>query len=307
MLLATLVAVATPGCDSTIITPFSGRDVHYSIYGYLMPSDTHLVRVVPIRNKLSRDDVPVSLDAQVNSHELRSGRQDSWSQVLPFLDDGNRGLQFSDSTYGHVFQAIFSINPGEEYELSISDVTGDATTVVTTVPEVKPPIPGDFSTEGGRVIQELHIPDLYRQPFRVESTYFLVSPIFNSDRHGFVISSENRGTVDEDGITVRLNLSEELSEMRRIIRENLPRYSDLPVLEDPANFPIGFSERSIRVFAGDSAWQHLTPDPDLPTLSQPGAISNVENGFGFFGALGIGFTEASSIPDQFRQQAGYAN
>lgn len=307
ILLPTLCALLlSSACDSTLISPFSGRDVHYSIYGYLAPSDTHLVRIAPVRNRLERDDVPVSLDVQVSSVETRSGRTNTWTQVIPLRDDGDRGLQFSDSTFGHVFQAIFPITPGEEYQLSISDVTSDVTTVETTIPEIRPPVPGNYIVDGG-VKQQLFVPDLFHQPFKVESTYFLVSPIFNQDRYGFIISSENRGVIGEDGLTIELNLSAELATMRRIIIDNLSQYSDIPVLEDPQNFPLIFNERSIRVQAGDSTWSMLTAHPDRSLLSQPGAASNVRNGFGFFGGLGLGFTEASDIPDTFLSQAGYAN
>ena len=113
------------GCEGdTIISPYSGRDIHYSVYGFINTTDTHYVRIVPIRANGLRDITPQDLDVIVSTVELRTNRTDVWEPVLHQLDDGSRGLPLADSTFGHVYRAIFTPNADDEFLFEVRGFDG---------------------------------------------------------------------------------------------------------------------------------------------------------------------------------------
>ncbi len=302
---AIILAVTMSGCDDTIISPFSDREANYSIFGYIATDDTHYVRIVPIRNTLDRDVIPVQLDASVTTTNEATGRVDEWSQLLPVQDDGSRGLLFSDSTYGHVFRAIFPVNPGESYTFRVNGFDGDSVSARVSVPFISEPRVEDIVVDNGRIVQTLVIPDLGYQPFAVGVLYVLASDIFNAPRIGIWLYNHGVGTVDDDGVRIEMDLAEDVQLLRKEIVDNLNQYATIPVVEDPQTFTLYLLERRARVFAGDSTWNFISANPDLGRLAQPGAHSNVEGGFGFFGALGTNFAEMPITDSQIRQQIGF--
>ena len=67
---------------------------------------------------------------------------------------------------------------------------------------------------------------------------------------------------------------------------------------------IGLGRVEFRFLVADDSWNPPGGDFDFEVLSQPGAFSNVENGFGFFGA---GYTASTEwFPsDVVRTELGY--
>ncbi|NND72912.1 MAG: hypothetical protein HKN43_15150 [Rhodothermales bacterium] len=308
LLLTLVLLVSATGCDdNTIISPFSGRDAHFSIYGFISTSDTQLVRIVPVRNRLERDDQPTDLQAVVTTTELNSGRVDIWSPVRRQLETGDLGLQFSDSTFGHVYRAIFTPNSGDAFEMRIEGFDGNFSSATTSIPFVSQPVLGDYFDVDGEIHQRIVWPGVFQQPFRVATWLYFASTNLRPDEFAVPFYHNAFGEVTEDGLTIELNLNEDIRLLRRHIVENLSRYSDSPTVENPSTFPLVLTDRRIRIFVGDSTWAFISSSPDEARSSQPGALSNVHNGFGFFGSLGTSVVEAPIIDPAVRLQIGLSS
>lgn len=283
------LAILSSGCDQeTIISPFSGRDAYFSIYGYLSSNGSQFVRVSPIRNDLDRDKTPVSLDVEVTTRAIGSGRTQTWSQVLPRLEDGQAGLMFSDSTFGHVFTSSFVPVVGETYEIEVVRPDGATTRARTKIPFVNKPVLGPYRTVGDTVYHTVLWPGLTKAPAEIQSVYRLDSPIFKPEIQipAAPVTHNGEGYLTADGWEIEINLNEDVSIVRQFVNDNLDILSDLPSLEDPLNFPLQLVDVRMRATVRDSSWTFVADEADLARLSQPGAVSNVENGFGYFGSLG---------------------
>ena len=295
----------TSGCDdNTIITPFSERDVHYSIYGFISTTDTQLVRIVPVRKHLERDVVPIDLRAVVSSTELNSGRLDMWSPVLPQLNNGDRGVQFDDSTFGHVYRAIFTPNTGDKYEFRVEGFDGKKTTAQATIPSVPRGVAGSYFEVEGEVHQHVQWPGLSRQPFSVATWYYFMSTDLRPQEFAVPLYHNSFGEISGEGLIIDMNLNEDIRLLRKHIVDNLSLYSSSPTVEDPDTFNLVMTDRRIRIFVGDSTWNFISAVPDRARISQPGAFSNVEDGFGYFGGLGTSIVEANITDPVIRQQMG---
>jgi hypothetical protein len=289
VLLVALIVTGVACEGDTVISPYSGRDIYFSVYGFVSASDTHYVRVVPIRSNGSRDKTPKDLDVHVSTLELTTGRIDEWAPVLNQLNDGSRGLAFSDSTFGHVFRAIFTPNAEDQFRLDVTRFDGKKSSANATIPQVAPPIDNGYVDLAGEVHQRILWPGVFHQPFRVISLYVVTSTDLNPTTFGIPLYHNSTGTVSEAGLEIDVNLNYDVRAIRRHIVDNLNRFTSTPTLENPSNFNLNLVERRMRLFVGDSTWNFISFDVGDASLAQPGAFSNIENGLGFFGGLGTNF------------------
>ena len=157
LLLASFVKL---GCsDDTIITPFSDREAYFTLFGFISTADTQLVRVIPVRNELERDQTATSLDVTVQTTRKSDGAVEEWQQVLPELENGDRGLAFSDSSFGHVFRATFTPFVGETYLLEVIRPDGKMSSAEVTIPAVAAPIISDVWTRNDTIFQSVTWPE----------------------------------------------------------------------------------------------------------------------------------------------------
>ena len=212
----------------------------------------------------------------------------SWFQVLPRLENGQEGLMFADSTFGHVFASNFRPVVGETYEIEVRRPDGAVSRARARVPHVNKPVVGAYRIQGDSVFQIVHWPGVTEAPAEILSVYRLDSDIFKPEIQipAAPVFHTNEGRATDQGWEIEINLNNDVADVRAYIVDNLPVYSNLPTLEDEANFPLGLVDVRMRVTVRDSAWTFVSPDANISRIAQPGAISNVENGFGFFGALG---------------------
>lgn len=303
-----VVLFGLSGCDDeTIVSPFSDRDAEFTIFGFMTQSDSQLVRVIPVRRRLERPDEPATLDVSVRSRAMSTGRIVEWDQVLPRLEDGRLGLQFADSSFGHVFLGRFLPLVGETYELVIEKPDGTTATARTTIPRVQSPVVAQPVVSGDSVVQTVLWPGVDRAPVEILMVYRLASPIFRSEIQipAAPVYHNGRGTPTPGGWQVDINLNEDVKTVRRFVIDNLAFFSEFPSVENSETFPLDLVDIRMRVSVGDSAWTFADGAPDLARLSQPGAASNVENGFGFFGAIGSE-VQTWLLPDaELRREIGF--
>ncbi len=304
-----VVAVNLVGCDDeTIIDPFSDRDAYFTIYGYVATGEQHLVRIIPIRKQLERETEPTSLDVEVTTTALSTGVTREWSQVLPRLETGEFGLRFPDSTFGHVFTSTFAPVVGETYEIQVRGRDGETSTARSTIPGISKPVRGPMRVVGDTVFQTMLWPNLTKAPAEILSVYRLSGPIFKPEIQvpAAPVFHTGEGRLTDDGWEIEINLNEDVAAVRRYVIANLDFFSDFSSVEDPLNFPLGLEDIRMRATVGDSAWTFVSNNPQFNELAQPGAASNVQNGFGYFGALA---TEVDTwlIPDAtIRQLIGFS-
>lgn len=297
------------GCDDdTLISPFSGRDAHFSVYGYISHEDTHYVRVVPIRNTVDRSTEPTQASFSVRSTSVDRNTTTDWQEVLPLLDSGDRGLMFSDSTFGHVFRAVFTPFTGDSYTLEIASPDGDVTTARISAPPVTQPVVDNIWTRNDSTFQTIILPGISESPLEMKAGYRLASPLFYPDiQHPLVfIDYTGKGYATDAGWRVDMDLASDVVEVRQFVADNISSYSPYSTVEDPATMVLVSVDMRFRIVKADSMWSRLQNNPViLSTLSQPGAFSNVTNGFGYVGATGTNVVHWMLPTDSTRIQIGF--
>ena len=276
--LALAVVLLVSGCEDPFVDPFvSGR--HFTVYGFLSPFESeHSVRVIPVRRfpeDIDARDAPQSeIDAEVTSTNLNTGQVTRWRHALLRLDDGS---------FGHVFSAGFIVERGITYRLTVSRSDGAQSVAETTVPaaltaeELPSEIRGDTVTQ---VIRWKNVPKvddvniLYcAAPLGLTGCYD------GDDGHGLLIAYGEVGRRVGNDWEVPVQLSRDLSFLREIA--GLPQDDVLQL-----------NSFQMRVLGLDDKWT-IYDDPE--EFAQPNALTNVENGFGYWGSVGNGLLEW--VPD----------
>jgi len=275
------------GCDDTLIDPFDNEERYFTVYGYLDMLETkHTIRVVPItrfaENVESTDGGRTALDARVFTTDNVSGVRIEWQHKYASLDDG---------TWGHVFEAQFLVNPNRTYRLEVVRSDGKMTTAETTVPVINTATlfekgPVVFEQDSTLIYQDLEIPQI-RSPWEVNLIYLWGSGPIN--RRIFVPYGRP-GTQTEDGWQMRINLSDD----QNAVRENVQWSIEQGMIPNADAYNVSAMGVQIRML--DANWDPPNGVFDPEVLAQPGVMSNVENGYGFFGSVGL-YIEEWNIAD----------
>ena len=264
-------------------------DYPYTVFGILNPkSDTHAVRVFEIQDNIALVR-PEPLDATVATTQLDIGSRVAWTDSVVQLYDGD---------YRHVFWSTFEANAGETYRLEVTRSDGETTQAVTTVP---PPVAletleADTLRPGQAIMPVLIRGNPPAMP-RIDVEYILVGfnpggsdPIFKPLTFNYI----GRTIASPDGFVLNIDLRADYLDIYRFFDADNEVTTDI----------IDLREMTVTVHVGDHQW--VSPvdvfDPDY--LVEPGAFSNVENGFGFFGS---GYTESITFrpPIGLIRRAGF--
>lgn len=275
---------AAAGCEDTV-DPFVEEDRFFTIFGFLdTASDVQYVRVVPLRRTLSPEG-DRDIDARVTSLEMESGRTVVWSDSL---------IQYADGSFGHVFRAPFRPIPGWTYRFTVERSDGKTAAAETTVPlaeraEIDPP-----TVAVANVTQKVLWHDIDFQPFRIEVWYRFLNTEPNQPFLNAVLTYTDQkfGTQRPEGWEVLVRLTED--------REDVTRA--LGVSPDARLSLLGMG---MRLTMSDAQWRPPGGVFDREVLVQPGTFSNVENGFGFFGAVNQ-FTTEWTLTPEIVERMGYA-
>lgn len=270
------VWVVAAGCDDPFIDPFvEGR--HFTVYGYLNESDNeHFVRVVAVRR--FPEDIPrlssphAELDGRVTSTDLTTGEHHVWRHQLVELDDGN---------YGHVFRAAFIVRKGHEYQLVVTRSDGAQSRARTRVPRLsswrteEPVVQGDTTSQ---VLTWMGV----STPDEI-SVWYCARPVGALACQRVAVPYGRKGRRTEEGWAVNVELSRDLLFVRQTMGFGEDVVPELTFIE-------------MRLTALDDQWVLPESPVDPNEFAQPGALSNVENGFGFWGS--IAGSQASWVPDR---------
>jgi len=279
-------------CDSTFVDPFEGQERYFSVYGILQTTETeHYIRVVPIRRSIEDiiepRDTQAKIDASVTSVDLQTGTKTTWAHHL---------LRLADGKYGHVFSASFMVSPGHTYRLEIKRTSGATTVAETTIPH-----PGSISIS--QELPQLISDSLYQTitienmswPNRIDIVYEVGFGLGMDFRRVFYGRSGQR---TEHGWQLDINLTGDASYLKELL--GIPDDQLLPLASIDARLEIP-----------DAGWIPVydtwtTPeDWDLAMLAQPEQLSNVQNGYGFWGSISVSNPQSWMITEEAARQAGF--
>ena len=273
-----LAGVLLASCSDTVIDPFNNDGKYFTIYGYLDALErTHEVRVIPVTRRITRftdPDNPASqLDARVRSIDLFTGQTIEWRHSLEELEDG---------TYGHVFTASFLVNAGGKYRLEVERSDGVVAYAETTVPKIDTASlfetgPVIYSEDSTIIYQDIHIPTV-ESPWDLQAVYLWAGGPIN--RRVFVPYGRRGEKAPDGGWNVRLEISEDQTHVKKNIQESRIQNNETRV-------PVNLSAIGLQLRILDENWDPPEGIFDLETLSNPSVLSNVTNGYGFWGSVGL--------------------
>ncbi|MFT5141666.1 MAG: hypothetical protein ACI80V_000312 [Rhodothermales bacterium] len=291
-------------CSDTSFDPFDNDQRYFTIYGFLDQLETeHSLRVIPVTRQSENILAPTDdnrIDARVFSTDLTTDAVKEWTHSFELLDDG---------TYGHIFRARFLVAPGRRYRIEVVRADGKmswAETQVPTIPDAalfeKGPVM--FSSDSTQATQEIIIPRV-ASPWDINSIYLL-----NNQNDGqlpgggalqavFLVPYGRVGLRTESGgWRVVLDLTSDT----RSVRSTIADFRAQGVYDDS---PESIMSYGVQVRILDSTWDPPQGVFDPEILAQPGVMTNVENGHGIFGSIGIYRQEWPVVDRALARALGY--
>ncbi len=264
-----VLAIGLGACEESV-NPILESDQQFTIFGTLdMDQDTQYVRVIPIRRTLETD-ASAPLNVTFTSTDLVAGETITWRDSL---------VGFPDGSFGHVFYTPLRLRPGHTYRVEVrspdSDIVTSAETTLPAEPQaiVMPEEVEFILTTQVRASQQILWQGLSQEPYSIEQWYrfFTVEDFSFRDIQLPYVPLNGPAEGQADTWEITLNLVRDRDTMETFIELN----------ESTSLAGLG-----LRITLLDEAF--VPPggvfDPDV--LSQPGTLSNVENGFGFVGSIG---------------------
>lgn len=266
LLLACLLPLS---CDTGTFDPYDNGERYFTLFGYLDERETeHTLRVIPLSRFPAEINDPsepqASIDGVVTSTDVRTGQVTRWNHRLDRLADG---------TYGHVFRGRFQVRAGRTYRLEITRNDGTVTAAETTIPRFPVTVPDPDTlffpyevSPDSALTQVVNLPGIV-SPWEIFLDYDLQGRLVR-------VPYGRSGSRTEDGWQITVRLNEDAVKMREVL--GLDPDARLPLLH-----AITISVRTL-----DNAWDPPEGEFDPEILAQPGVLSNVELGYGFWGGIG---------------------
>ncbi|MDX1429415.1 MAG: hypothetical protein R3282_03960, partial [Rhodothermales bacterium] len=292
-----LAALSLVGCEENV-DPFVGTDLPFTIWGFLnASSDTQYVRVFPISDELVPADE--TIDARVFSMDLETGEEREWRYEK---------VRFDSLIQGHIFWSPFLPQHNRRYRLEVVRSDGATSSVSVTVPS-----PVEFAVDAdveGSTIVPIRVTGDVPNLVGASITYNAVNvPPAKAWPVGTTVADPVQLPVtiiydqvlkpEPDGWSLEVNMSRDFSAVETIYRFNCLITPDFGSAPD-----IWLRDIEFTALAADSTWSPPGGRFDPNLLAVPGTFSNVENGYGFFGAgMGIHFAWTPTV--EVAQAAGY--
>lgn len=273
------LAGLTTSCSDTTIDPFENEEKYFTIWGYLdQLSSTHSVRVIPVTRFpeviTSSTDDNAQIDAEVYSVDLATGERKRWNHALQELSDGS---------FGHVFSSQFIVNSKRSYRLEVIRSDGKMTYAETRVPGissdtllVKSPLV--WENDSTLVYQDFEIPNI-PSPWDIDVFYWWEG---GTAKQGVYVPYGRDGErTSTGGWKIRANISED----QQAVWKRVQWAIDRGLLEPNGTHHLFGMGLQIRILDGNWDPPEGVFDPEV--LAQPGVLSNVVGGHGFFGSVGL--------------------
>lgn len=261
------LSIALWGCEESV-DPVLGTGQPFTLYGFIDPTaDQQTIRIFPIDGRLLLADNP-TVDAQVESTDLETGQSVGWTEDFQ---------RYVDGQYGFVYRGPFSAEYNRSYRVQVSRSDGTSSEVEVHVPpridmELLDPI-----DTPGLVAQPVFWPSETPQLIDVKVIYNVQIGVgFDFDTTKVTIPYSGRVRQDTDGWHVNVRMAEDVD----VVRDELFRRG----LVNNFVTPIILHKVVVSSMIVNTEWNPPEGRFDIESLVEPGTFSNVENGFGFFGA-----------------------
>ena len=268
------------GCDEAFIDPFKNDGKYYTVYGYLDESKNfsagarQAIRVIPVTRRAAQINDPNGPAADFDGRVFLTDVNLEQTREIP------RELrELQPGVWGHIFETALFVQPNHVYRLEIVRSDGIIASAETRVP----------ATSSMRIEQELPLVNadttVITQEVRIAGARSLwhADLIYYSDGGGScftatanVVSYGRAGTREGDSWRMQLNISDDLAALG---------------LSNTTICSMGLRARIL-----DDAWVFPDTTLDLEALTLPQALTNVDNGYGFFGSMGL-FQTDWPLPD----------
>lgn len=274
-----LCAVLLAACrDDTLIDPFDAQDKYFTVFGYLEEGATeHHLRVVPLRrvpeNITSGDDQNASIDAEVYTTNLTTGATHQWTHRLDTL---------TGNTLAHIYTGRFFVQQGDHYRLEVrrtDELTTSAETVVPVAPPTDAFAPRLGPLEGSDLLQEAVLPGM-PTAWDINVVYeVIISDAGSEDPRAITRRIEipygRQGSKTENGDwRFTINWQADHAQMRRLADQIYDATGTEPV-----------NRVFIEAIKLDENWDPPGGLFDPDALIIPSTLSNVVNGYGFWGSF----------------------
>lgn len=288
---AFLAIFLVSGCEEDVVAVLNA-DYPYSIYGVINPlSDVQYVRVFKVEDTL----LPAGegpLEATMRSVDLQTGEAHVWQDSL---------IAISDGTIGHVYYSPFKAEWEHAYRLELQDVSGEVTSVEVTVPPRSNLILDEPDTSTVVLLPasiEGEVPLLFNNELEVRVRYVVgFDPAGNPNFEflNYIIPFDDEVRRTAAGWSLVVNMNEVYADVAGEVQRDV-RYV--------AQNGIGLQLLSFSATVGNEAWAPPGGEFDALALIQPGAFSNVVNGFGFV-AAGYKLQRTWTLPIEVVQKTSF--
>lgn len=248
-----LLLLAAVGCDNSV-EPFAATTRHFAIYGFLdAASDTQYVRIEPTRPLPDAASAPEFGIARVSTTDEMTQEMMVWRDSTILLEDGQEGL-----LYWAPFQAV----EGHRYLIEVVREDGASSRASNVVPDLTTKeIRRPSRTFRGTFEQSLILPEVFRRPESITMNYLVT---LDADEDPVLITLDYNvfGVRIADGWKIDVRLTRD--------RERIQSRLGVP------------STAILRLYDVSVTLRLLSED--WPAIGSDERGSNVEEGFGFFGA-----------------------
>ena len=293
VLLLGLIVLLSTGCEEEVAAP----DPHaypYSLWGVLSPlADTQFVRVFPIEPRLTPGEAE-RLDAHLISTELETDTERTWESSFTVDSTG---------LVSHAFFAPFRPKWGRRYRLEITRSDGASSWVDVEIPEQMTLVLGEPDSTRDVVLPASIQGDaqhLLKSEVEIYVSYVVgftpppVSlPIYEYFRYVIPFDDQLQRTTEGYQLTIGLERTY------------------FPVLNEVSQDENFIESEGIRlllvtfsVLVANEEWMPPGGVFDPNVLVQPGAMENVENGFGFVGG-GYRLTRSWTLPFELVEKTNF--
>lgn len=264
------LVVLLTGCEEDV-DPFVEEGRPFTVWGYLdAAADTQLVRVFTLQQSIGLNRAG-PLDATVTTTDLTTGERRVWTDSV---------IVFSPTNTGHVYWSDFRAQHGHRYRLEVTRSDGaTSSTEVLVPPRVTIDFPADPTNLKIPVRIEGAAPNLIGLgvkyigvPAYPVNPYPPGTPRPPAFAYPVTVSYDGKAEVTEDGWSVVIDMQEDFATVQdEFLRNCLPSRVVLQRME-------------FLVLSANEEWSPPGGVFDPNVLVDPGTLTNVDNGFGFFGA-----------------------
>lgn len=276
-----LALVVLAACDDPFIDPFANDGRYFTVWGWIDPAASlQTVRVIPVTRWPAEAREPsdrnASIDARVFLIDLNRKTETEWTHRLTRLDDG---------TLGHLFSGSLVFEAAGHYRLEVRRSDGHTASAEVRVPtgfQAGGAQVGD-SYEGpdGHVLQDVVLRGI-ASPWDIRVTYLVEGS--NTRRGAWIDYGRPGGRTATGDWAFTIDLTADQAAVHADIEAGIAAGEVDGIDENGRVPPFGLAQMGLRLTVLDEGWDLPEGPIDEAAFTGPDGISNVEGGYGYWGA-----------------------